>query len=109
MTAPLPPELDAALAAHAFAAMGSEARLAVLRALVRAGGPGLPVAAIAAAVDLPASTLSHHLKFLSGAGLIRRVRDGRTIRVSADLDRLEGLAAFITRECCADLEGHDHG
>ncbi|MBM2575431.1 winged helix-turn-helix transcriptional regulator [Jannaschia sp. Os4] len=112
MTAPLDPadpRLDPALAAQAFAAMGSEARLEVLRILVRAGEPGLAVSAIGAATGIAPSTLSHHLKFLDAAGLIRRVRDGRVVHVSAHLDRLEALAGFITRECCADVGGRDHG
>ena len=89
-------------AAAGFAAMGSEARLQVLRCLIRAGEPGLTVGAIQERTGIAPSTLAHHLKFLTGAGVIEQTREGRTVTNRADFKRLERLAEFILSECCSD-------
>jgi DNA-binding transcriptional ArsR family regulator len=89
-------------AASGFAAMGSEARLGVLRCLIRAGHAGLTVGDIQDRTGIAPSTLAHHLKFLSGAGLISQEKQGRAIINRADFNRLEHLAGFILSECCAD-------
>ena len=92
-------------AAAGFAAMGSEARLQVLRVLIRAGQAGLTVGALQDRTGMAPSTLAHHLKFLAGAGLIGQACDGRTVLNHADFDRLRDLADFILEECCADVAG----
>ena len=88
-------------AAAGFAAMGSEARLHVLRSLIRAGEPGLTVSEIQDRTGIAPSTLAHHLKFLSGSGVIRQERIGRSVTNRADFKRLEDLASFILSECCS--------
>ncbi len=90
-------------AAEAFAALGSEVRLAILRALVRAGEAGLAVGALQQRLAIAASTLSHHLRALVQAGVLEQTRDGRTLICRARYDRIQGLAAFLVSECCADL------
>jgi DNA-binding transcriptional ArsR family regulator len=90
-------------AAEAFAALGSEVRLAILRALVRAGAGGLPVGALQQRLAIAASTLSHHLRAMIQAGVLEQTRDGRTLICRARYDRIQGLAAFLVSECCADL------
>ncbi len=100
-------------AAQGFAAVGSEPRLEVLLSLVRAGPDGLSVGEVQERVDLPASTLAHHLRFLAAAGLIEQERQGRMIRSRAAFERIERLADFLLRECCSESEsphavGHRH-
>lgn len=90
--------------AQGFAAMGSEARLLVLRVLVRAGAPGLSVSEIQERTDIAPSTLAHHLKFLAAAGLVAQEKQGRTVYSCANYDRLAELAEFILSECCADAQ-----
>lgn len=92
-------------AAQGFAAMGSEARLKVLRALVRAGAPGLSVGDIQARTGIAPSTLAHHLRFLAAGGVIHQEKIGRTVINRASYDALEELAQFILSECCADICG----
>ncbi|SFQ94666.1 ArsR/SmtB family transcription factor [Poseidonocella sedimentorum] len=87
-----------------FAAMGSEARLDVLRLLVRAGPEGLSVGALGARSGIAPSTLAHHLKVLAGAGLIVQEKQGRAVVSRADYGRLEALAGYILHNCCADVE-----
>ncbi len=93
------------LAADGFAAMGSEARLKVLKTLVRAGEPGLTVGEIQARTEIAPSTLAHHLKFLAAGGLVEQQRMGRTTLTRARFDTLRELAELILSECCADLCG----
>lgn len=90
-------------AAQGFAAMGSEARLQVLRCLIRAGQEGLTVSEIQERTGIAPSTLAHHLKFLSGAEVIEQERVGRSILNRANFDQLEQLAGFILSECCVDV------
>ncbi len=89
-------------AAQGFAAMGSEARLKVLRCLVRAGETGLTVNQIQSRTGIAPSTLAHHLKFLTGAGVVAQERLGRSVTTRARFDHLRKLAGFILSECCAD-------
>lgn len=94
--------IDIAIAAQGFAAAGSEARLAVLRVLVRAGHAGLPISEIQQRLDIPASTLAHHLKFLAAGGLISQEKQGRMVINRANYAQIEALAGFLLSECCAD-------
>ena len=100
------PEADRRLAleeaAQAFAAIGSEPRLLVLRTLVRVGPEGLTVGAIRNRTALPPSTLAHHLRFLAAGGLIERERRGRAVINRAAYRQLTSLAAFLLDECCTD-------
>lgn len=103
------PELDLALAASTFAALGSEQRLSVLRVLVRAGPEGLSIGELGRRAGVTGSTLTHHMKILSQAGLVRQERQGRSIICAAvAYDELRALSEFLLRECCADTD-HPHG
>ena len=60
------------------------------------------------------STLTHHLKILATAGLVKQEKEGRsTICAAVAYDEVQGLSQFLLNECCADAtgtkEGHDHG
>ncbi|WP_135504057.1 ArsR/SmtB family transcription factor [Roseovarius aestuariivivens] len=108
------PSLSLEQAASTFAALGSEQRLEVLRTLVRAGPEGLRIGELGARAGVTGSTLTHHMKILSQAGLVRQQRQGRSILCAAvAFDELQALSQFLLRECCADAstphEGHDHG
>ncbi|MDJ0958990.1 MAG: metalloregulator ArsR/SmtB family transcription factor [Arenicellales bacterium] len=95
-------------AAQGFAAVGSEPRLEVLLALVRAGPDGLTVGEIQEHVGVPASTLAHHLRFLAAGGLIEQERVGRAVINRAAYERIETLANFLLRECCMDAKSTRH-
>jgi DNA-binding transcriptional ArsR family regulator len=90
-------------AARGFAAMGSESRLKVLRALVRAGERGLSVGEIQERTGIASSTLAHHLKFLAAGGLVEQEKVGRSTINRASYDHLTMLADFILHECCAEI------
>ena len=97
-----PVNMDIVTAALGFSAMGSESRLTVLQALVKAGESGLLVGDIQHRTSIPASTLAHHLKFLTSADLIVQDKQGRTIVNKANFGHLQDLAAFILEECCIE-------
>ena len=98
-------DLDLTLAAAAFAALGSEQRLGVLRTLVRAGPEGLSIGELGDRTGVTGSTLTHHVKLLAQAGLVRQARKGRSIISSAvAYEEVQALAAFLINECCADSE-----
>ncbi len=89
--------------ARALAALGHEARLAIYRLLVRAGAEGLNVSEIAAHLDMPASTLAHHLSTLVGAGLVIQERHGREVVNRADYDAMNRTVGFLTDQCCSGV------
>ena len=84
----------------ALAALGQETRLDIFRLLVRAGPAGVSAGDIGSGVGAVQNTTSSHLKILSHAGLIRPVRDGRTIRYVADMTGFRDLLAYLMEDCC---------
>ncbi len=103
-------DLSLVEAASAYAALGSEQRLALLRHLTRSGQDGISIGALGEATGLSGANLTHHLKILAGAGLIRQEKQGRSvICAAADYETFKRLNDFLMAECCADMEEHDHG
>lgn len=94
---------DQRQAVQAFAALGQEHRLGIVRTLVTAGPGGVSAGALADAVGVSATNLSFHVKELSHAGLVKSRREGRSILYTADFPALSGLIAFLMRDCC---QGH---
>lgn len=97
------------LASRCLAELGSPVRLAIYRLLVRAGGDGLTFGELQQRLEIPQSTLSHHVARLAWAGLIDHAREGRTHRCRARYDMMDGLIAFLAEECCADARCADAG
>jgi len=89
------------LAASQLAELGHTTRLSIFRLLVRAGRQGMAVGDIQSQLDIPGSTLSHHLSRLSQAGLMTQQRDGRTLYCQLNFAQIQLLLAFLTAECCA--------
>ncbi len=85
----------------ALAALAHPARLRVFRALVVAGPKGMTPGALAEVLDVPASTLSFHLRELMRAGLTTQQRDGRSLIYRTAFDRMNGLMGYLTANCCA--------
>ncbi len=81
-------------------ALASEARLAVYRLLVRRGPEGYTPSELAARLEVPAPTLSFHLKGLVQAGLIISRREGRNLHYSPNFERMNALVGFLRENCC---------
>lgn len=84
----------------ALAALASEPRLAVYRLLVKRGPEGYTPSELAERLEVPAPTLSFHLKGLVHAGLIVSRREGRNLHYSPNFERVRGLVGFLTENCC---------
>lgn len=86
--------------ADMFAAMGTEARLRILRLLLAAHPEGMNVGEIGAELGIPGSTLSHHLEKLKNEGLVQVKREAQFLRYSANTGTLQELLGFLYAECC---------
>ena len=87
-------------AVTALAALAQESRLAVFRLLVRNAPEGLTAGVIGEQLDVPAPTLSFHLKALAQAGLVSTVQEGRYVRYRAEIATINALTDFLTEDCC---------
>lgn len=86
--------------ADMFSAMGAEPRLRILRLLLSAHPEGLVAGEIGGELDIPASTLSHHLEKLKNEDLLRVRREGTFLWYSANTEALRDLLSFLYAECC---------
>ena len=86
--------------ADMLAAMGTESRLRIMRLLLTAHPDGLVVGDIGSELDIPSSTLSHHLDKLRNEDLVRVRREGTFLWYSANTDALQELLGFLYAECC---------
>ena len=87
--------------AEQLGALGHPVRLHILRFVVQAGAEGAAAGDIQAHVDLPASTLSHHLKRLVDAGVHRsRAARARSTTTPRDYDALRKLTDYLWEDCC---------
>ena len=93
-------------AVTALAALAQESRLAVFRLLLRNAPEGLTPGLISEQLDLPAPTLSFHLKTLAQAGLVTAVQEGRYVRYRAEMPGIDALIAFLTEDCCGGNPEH---
>ena len=82
-------------AALGFNAVGSKHRLGVLLELVKVGKSGLTIGEIQEQLNIPASTLAHHLDFLKNADLIYQERRGRSIFNYAKLGYIKVLCNLL--------------
>jgi DNA-binding transcriptional ArsR family regulator len=96
------PVMKLEAAAKQLEALGNPTRLAIYGVLVRRGDDGCPVGEIRKKLDIPASTLSHHIAKLMNAGLITQQRDSRSLFCKADFANMNALMAFLARNCCAE-------
>jgi len=86
--------------AEMFSAMGAEARLRIMQLLLSAHPDGLIVGQIGNELEIPSSTLSHHLEKLKNEDLVNVRREGTCLWYSANIDVLQELFEFLYAECC---------
>src|SRR5829696_6738142 len=91
---------DIARFADMFAALGSEQRLQIVRLLLSAHPQGLTVGEIQGELNIPNSTLSHHLEKLRVEGLVSSRKDKQWLWYSVNDVALQELLAFLYAECC---------
>lgn len=87
--------------ARQLAELGHDTRLSVFRGLIKAGVAGMTVSQVQESLDIPGSTLSHHLHRLMKVGLVRQERDGRTLHCFANYEMIQGVIDYLMAECCS--------
>ncbi len=87
--------------ADMLAAMGAEPRLRIMRLLLSAHPEGLVVGDIQGELEIPGSTLSHHLEKLKNEGLVTVRRERQYLWYAANADALRELLTFLYEECCS--------
>ena len=97
-------KFDIDSAARVLSQLGNPTRLRVVRLLVRAGQEGLTVGEIQQELEVPLSTLSHHLSHLVRVGLIDQARNQTRIQCRVAYDQVEAVAQFLTSECCTGVK-----
>ena len=88
--------------AKALKELGHPTRLSIYRSVVRAGHQGIAVGGLQEKLDIPGSTLSHHISSLVSAGLISQRRESRTLYCIAEYEKLQAVIGFLQDECCSD-------
>jgi len=91
-------------AAKKLAELGHITRLSIFKYLVKVGDQGAPVGRIQKELDIPGSTLSHHISRLVSVGLIKQVRESRTLYCIPQFDVLDELVEFLKSECCTEAK-----
>jgi ArsR family transcriptional regulator len=86
--------------ADRFSAMGTEPRLRIMQLLLSAHPEGLVVGEIQEELDIPNSTLSHHLDKLKNEDLVHVRRESTFLRYTANSEALQELLQFLYAECC---------
>ena len=86
--------------ADMFSAMGTEARLRIMQLLLSAHPEGLVVGEIQSELDIPNSTLSHHLDKLKNEDLVLVRRESTFLRYTANTEALQAVLQFLYAECC---------
>ncbi len=86
--------------ADMFSAMGTEPRLRIVQLLLSAYPQGMVAGEIGSELEIPGSTLSHHLEKLKNEGLVKVRREGTYLWYSANAEGLQDLLGFLYAECC---------
>lgn len=89
-------------AANILAKIGNPTRLKIVRLLVRSGDEGLAVGQIQKQLNIPGSTLTHHIAHLKSAGVIQQQRQQATLICTMKYELLSDLVDYLTAECCID-------
>lgn len=90
--------------AKCLAELGNITRLKIFKLLVKVGPEGLPVGVIQENLNVPGSTLSHHISKLSSANLISQNRDGRILNCIANFDILKSVVSELNDQCCIGIK-----
>ncbi len=90
------------LAAARLAELGHPTRLSIFKMLVKCGNDSVSVGDIQQKIGIPGSTLSHHISKMVKVGLIKQVRESRTLYCIPQFEALEQVVSFLRDECCVN-------
>lgn len=94
--------MDIDIIAKAFKELGHPTRLVIFKRLVKSGFQGVSVGAVQEELNIPGSTLSHHISGLASAGLIKQRREGRILYCVVEYAKLLEVIHFLQHDCCTD-------
>lgn len=95
--------------AEQLAALGHVARLAILRAVVQAGPEGVTTTELQGQLDIPWTTLNHHLDRMVDSALVTARREGKSVFHTANYEALRALTDFLWEDCCKRGKGSTKG
>jgi len=101
--------MEIEIIAKALKELGHPTRLAIFKRLVKCGSQGISVGMVQEELNIPGSTLSHHISSLASAGLILQRREGRVLYCVVEYAKLLEVISFLQHECCADELDKDIG
>ncbi len=90
--------------ANRLAELGHVHRLAIYRTLIQAGDQGLPVGEVQKALQIPNSTLSHHISRMVNVGLVKQTRKSRTLYCIAQYRALNDVLLYLQENCCKGID-----
>ena len=91
--------------AEELGALGHPSRLAILRHVVQSGVEGSTTTELQEKLDIPWTTLNHHLDRLVASGLLATRREGKSVYHTADYAALKALTDFLWEDCCKRGKG----
>jgi ArsR family transcriptional regulator, arsenate/arsenite/antimonite-responsive transcriptional repressor len=95
--------MEVKAAVTSLAALAQETRLSIFRLLVEAGPEGVSAGRIGETLEVPAATMSFHLKELARAGLVSLRHERQFIYYAVDFGRMAELMTFLTQNCCQGM------
>ena len=99
--------MDMNTAAKSLEALGNPTRLEIFRLLVRAGPIGAVVGELQTQLNIPGSTLSHHISRLLQVGLVSQERRSRLRVCHANYGHMNALLDYLKEHCCEGLFAED--
>jgi len=90
--------------AEQLGALGHPARLSILRYVVQRSD-GTTTTELQEKLDIPWTTLNHHIDRLVAAGLLSTRREGKFAYHTADYPALRTLTDFLWEDCCKRGKG----
>ena len=94
--------MELEIAAKQLEALGNSTRLAIYRRLAKSGPSGSSVGDIREALDIPGSTLSHHIAKLVNTGLLSQERESRSLVCRVENESMDNLMEFLVQNCCTE-------
>lgn len=87
-------------AAKCMAELGHVKRLSIYKLLVKAGPQGMATGDIGRELNIPGSTLSHHIQRLVAVNLVEQNQEKQFIHCKAKYKKLNELIDYLTDQCC---------
>lgn len=93
--------IDSLAISETLSALAHPSRVDVFKYLLAHHPKGLTASQLSQGVNIPPSTLSHHLREMTKGGVIERVADGQSTVTFLDVRRLTQIMTVLTQLCCS--------